>query len=189
MRELDRDRFTFFDLAMLPHSHIRGHLDGTAVDIEEPESVATTHRLQGSRLPHQLHTAYSETLGQTVDTRGVGHSIGHQVEALVGVLANAHDVVLGRALGREIRYVTVGSDVGQTPLSGVEVELLLVVGYSEIDMAEMGESVVAHDWTPDDAVDRPSRKALSPSMERVAASVRPAARTWDTGSVMPMSNG
>ena len=44
--ELDRDRLAFLDLAVLADGDVGGHLDGAAVDVEEPEAVAAAGRLE-----------------------------------------------------------------------------------------------------------------------------------------------
>ena len=84
-----------------------------------------------------------EAFGHRVDVGGVGGAEGDEVEALLVVLAEAYGVLLRRALGGKEGEPVLGRLRLEAPHVGVELELLVVVGHGEVDVAKVGDQALA----------------------------------------------
>ena len=113
-----------------------------AVEVEEPEAVAAAGGLQLVRGRHQRDALAAQLLGQGVDVGGRGRAEGDEVDALLGVGAQPHLVLLGRALGGEERDAGVGGLGRELPEVAVEGELAVEVGHAEVDVPEVGDQAV-----------------------------------------------
>ena len=129
MGEPDRDGLLLLDLAVLAGIDVRRDLDGAAIDVEEPEAVSASRGLHLARLVDELHAALGESLGERVDSRLVLCTERQQLQALLGVLTQPHDVLLRRSLGGEEADAALVDNLGEPPRVLEELPLLLEVGY------------------------------------------------------------
>ncbi len=81
----------------------------------------------------------AELGGKRVDVRRGVRAEADQVRALVGVAAQPHDVLLGRALGGQVGDAVLTMDLGESPEAGEEVALLVEVRYREVDVAQVAD--------------------------------------------------
>ncbi len=143
-----RDGFAAVELAGGAFDDVGGHLDGPAVEVEEPEAVTAAGALQGPRFADQLDARGSEPLGHGVDAGFIGRGEGDDVQPLLGRLAQAKDVRLARPFGRQPGEVRSAIGLLQAPGAAHELTLGFEVGNRQPDVAQGGDAVLSHLKSP-----------------------------------------
>src|ERR1700756_4363779 len=135
--KLSRDRLPPLEQSERALLHFRRHLDETAVQVEEPQTVPTSRSRQHGRVAIDLHPCPSQALSQEVDLTDRLRRERNQVETLQSVLSYAQDVVLWVSGRPEERHPRIAGHGQQTPHLRVELNSLLIVRHSKTDMPQM----------------------------------------------------
>jgi hypothetical protein len=144
VRQPHRDGLAFLDRPVVADGDAGADLDGPALVVEEPESVAATGGLQGAGFADQPDAVGGEPGREGVDIGGGRGTERDQVDPLVRGLAQPDHVLLGGALGGQKGQAGVGVLGFETPRVGVEVELAGVVGHRQVDVTQMGDQALGH---------------------------------------------
>src|SRR6266542_6036123 len=144
MGQLHRDRLALLDLAVPAYGDIRRHLHGAPVVVEEPETVATARGLKLVRLGDQPDTRRSEPQRECSNVLAILRTERDQVEPLLLSTPQPYGVLLGRTLGRQEREAVIGRLRLEPPHRGVELELLVIVRYGEVDVPKVSDQPIGH---------------------------------------------
>src|ERR1700739_3258595 len=135
--KLSRYRLPLLEQSERALLHVRRHLDETAVQVEEPQTVPTSRSRQYGRVAIDLHPCPSQALSQEVDLTDRLRRESNQVETLQSVLSQPQDVVLWVSGGPEARHSRIAGHGHQPSHLVLELNSLLIVRNSKTNMPQI----------------------------------------------------